>query len=178
MKPAPIRPICLAVFTLAEELWHSWSCEAVRGKTAPEWVFNIERAVYAPGGRLIGESCDACDLERSPGLKASMVIAKPRMAHYLEISGQIYGIYLKYAAPEHIHVYSIDEVFIDATPYLRSLGMGPHAMARTIVREILTKTRHHRHFRHRLSTCIWPKSPWISSPSTCPPTRTACAWPN
>ena len=69
---------------------------------------NIERAVHAPGGRLIGESCDACDLERSPGLKASMVIAKPRMAHYLEISGQIYGIYLKYAAPEHIHVYSID----------------------------------------------------------------------
>lgn len=101
---------------------------------------NIERAVHAPGGRLIGESCDACDLERSPGLKASMVIAKPRMAHYLEISGQIYGIYLKYAAPEHIHVYSIDEVFIDATPYLLSLGMGPHAMARTIVREILTKT--------------------------------------
>ena len=101
---------------------------------------NIERTVHAPGGRLIGESCDACDLERSPGLKASMVIAKPRMAHYLEISGQIYGIYLKYAAPEHIHVYSIDEVFIDATPYLRSLGMGPHAMARTIVREILTKT--------------------------------------
>lgn len=101
---------------------------------------NIERAVHAPGGRLIGESCDACDLERSPGLKASMVIAKPRMAHYLEISVQIYGIYLKYAAPEHIHVYSIDEVFIDATPYLRSLGMGPHAMARTIVREILTKT--------------------------------------
>ena len=53
---------------------------------------------------------------------------------------QIYGIYLRYAAPEHIHVYSIDEVFIDATPYLRSLGMGPHAMARTIVREILAET--------------------------------------
>lgn len=101
---------------------------------------NIERAVHAPGGRLIGESCDACDLERSPGLKASMVIAKPRMAHYLEVSGQVYGIYLKYAAPEHIHVYSIDEVFIDVTPYLRSLGMGPHAMARTIVREILDET--------------------------------------
>ena len=86
------------------------------------------------------ESCDARDLERSPRLKASMVIAKPRMAHYLEVSGQVYGIYLKYAAPEHIHVYSIDEVFIDVTPYLRSLGMGPHAMARTIVREILDET--------------------------------------
>ena len=101
---------------------------------------NIERAAHAPSGRLIGESCDARDLERSPRLKASMVIAKPRMAHYLEVSGQIYGIYLRYAAPEHIHVYSIDEVFIDATPYLRSLGMGPHAMARTIVREILAET--------------------------------------
>ena len=101
---------------------------------------NIERAVHAPGGRLIGESCDARDLERSPRLKASMVIAKPRMAHYLEVSGQVYGIYLKYAALEHIHVYSIDEVFIDVTPYLRSLGMGPHAMARTIVREILDET--------------------------------------
>ena len=110
---------------------------------------NIERAVHAPGGRLIGESCDACDLERSPGLKASMVIAKPRMAHYLEISGQIYGIYLKYAAPEHIHVYSIDEVFIDATPYLRSLGMGPHAMAHHRARNP-HQNRHHRHCQHRL----------------------------
>lgn len=100
---------------------------------------NIERAVHAPGGRLIG----------SPAMRATWNArrgSKPRWSspsrawHYLEISGQIYGIYLKYAAPEHIHVYSIDEVFIDATPYLRSLGMGPHAMARTIVREILTKT--------------------------------------
>ena len=55
-----------------------------------------------------------------------MVIAKPRMAHYLEVSGRVYGVYLRYAAPEHIHVYSVDEVFIDATPYLRALGMGPH----------------------------------------------------
>ena len=69
-----------------------------------------------------------------------MVIAKPRMAHYLEVSGRVYGVYLRYAAPEHIHVYSIDEVFIDATPYLRALGMGPHEMARAIVRDILAQT--------------------------------------
>ena len=69
-----------------------------------------------------------------------MVIAKPRMAHYLEVSGRVYGVYLRYAAPEHIHVYSIDEVFIDATPYLRALGMSPHEMASAIVRDILAQT--------------------------------------
>lgn len=101
---------------------------------------NAERAMLAPGGRLSGESCDSRDLEHSPRLKESMVIAKPRMAHYLEVSGRVYGVYLRYAAPEHIHVYSIDEVFIDATPYLRALGMGPHEMARAIVRDILAQT--------------------------------------
>lgn len=101
---------------------------------------NAERAMLAPGGRLSGESCDSQDLEHSPRLKASMVIAKPRMAHYLEVSGRVYGVYLRYAAPEHIHVYSIDEVFIDATPYLRALGMGPHEMASAIVRDILAQT--------------------------------------
>ena len=101
---------------------------------------NAERAAKLPGGRFVGESCDARDLARSPALKASMVIARPRMAHYLKVSGRIYGIYLKYAAPEHIHVYSIDEVFIDATPYLRALGMTPHEMARAVVKDILENT--------------------------------------
>ena len=86
---------------------------------------NAERAMLAPGGRLSGESCDSQDLEHSPRLKASMVIAKPRMAHYLEVSGRVYGVYLRYAAPEHIHVYSIDEVFIDATPLSARAGHGP-----------------------------------------------------
>ncbi|PLS28962.1 type VI secretion protein ImpB [Bifidobacterium parmae] len=101
---------------------------------------NADRALAAPGRRLMGESCDARDLERSPRLKASMIIAPPRMARYLAVSGSIYGIYLRYAAPEHIHVYSIDEVFIDATPYLAALGMTPHEMAMTIVRDILGET--------------------------------------
>ncbi|PJM78823.1 type VI secretion protein ImpB [Bifidobacterium scaligerum] len=101
---------------------------------------NMMRAVRAPGGRFVGESYRARELSVHPGLKATMVIAPPRMAHYLQVSGRIYGIYLKYAAPEHIHVYSIDEVFIDATPYLMSLNMTPHEMARAIVRDILDET--------------------------------------
>ncbi|MBT1163763.1 type VI secretion protein ImpB [Bifidobacterium felsineum] len=101
---------------------------------------NMERAVHAPGGRLVGESYRARELAADPRLKATMLIAPPRMAHYMEVSGRIYGIYLKYAAPEDIHVYSIDEVFIDATPYLRALRMTPHEMARSIVRDILAET--------------------------------------
>ncbi|QSY57957.1 type VI secretion protein ImpB [Bifidobacterium imperatoris] len=101
---------------------------------------NMERAIHAPGGRFVGASYRARELALNPSLKATMVIAPPRMAHYLEVSGRIYGIYLKYAAPEDIHVYSIDEVFIDATPYLKTLGMTPHEMAMTIVRDILAET--------------------------------------
>ncbi|KAA8817563.1 type VI secretion protein ImpB [Bifidobacterium callitrichos] len=101
---------------------------------------NAERMLKAPGHRFVGESWDATELARHPEFKASMIIAMPRMARYLQVSADIYAIYLEYAAPEHIHVYSVDEVFIDATPYLRSSGRTPHEMARTIVAEILERT--------------------------------------
>ncbi|MBT1172324.1 type VI secretion protein ImpB [Bifidobacterium sp. MA2] len=101
---------------------------------------NAERVLRAPGRRFSGESWNALELARDPGLKASMVVAMPRMAEYLRISADIYAIYLRYAAPEHIHVYSIDEVFIDATPYLKASGLTPHGMARAIVSDILAGT--------------------------------------
>ena len=133
------KTICLAVTPSLKEYGIPGSARLfeVRQRLAS---VNAERTMLAPGGRLSGESCDSRDLEHSPRLKASMVIAKPRMAHYLEVSGRVYGVYLRYAAPEHIHVYSIDEVFIDATPYLRALGMGPHEMASAIVRDMLETT--------------------------------------
>ena len=105
-----------------------------------------------------------------------MVIAKPRMAHYLEVSGRVYGVYLRYAAPEHIHVYSIDEVFIDATPYLRALGMSPHEMASAIVRDILAQTGITATAGIGHQTCIWRRWRWTSWPSTCPPMRMAFVW--
>jgi DNA polymerase V len=58
------------------------------------------------------------------------------MALYMQTSAQIYDIYLKYVAPEDIHVYSIDEVFIDATPYLKTYDMAPEAFARKIIKDI------------------------------------------
>ena len=58
--------------------------------------------------------------------KDKFIIACPRMAFYISYSTRIYNIYLRYIAPEDIHVYSIDEVFIDATPYLKNYRLTAH----------------------------------------------------
>lgn len=76
----------------------------------------------------------------NPRLELDFITAKPRMAKYLEVSGQVYGVYLRYIAPEDIHVYSIDEVFIDATEYLRMYGMDAHTLAMRLIREVLRET--------------------------------------
>ena len=68
------------------------------------------------------------------------IIAKPRMAKYIEVSCKIYDIYLKYVAPEDIHVYSIDEVFMDVTNYLSTYKKTPHELAITIIRDVLKQT--------------------------------------
>ena len=68
------------------------------------------------------------------------IIAPPRMAHYIEVSSKVYSVYLKYIAPEDIHVYSIDEVFMDVTNYLRTYKMTAHQLAMTIIRDVLSQT--------------------------------------
>lgn len=68
------------------------------------------------------------------------IIAKPRMAKYIEVSCQIYDIYLKYIAPEDIHVYSIDEVFMDVTDYLTTYKQTAHELAMTMIRDVLKQT--------------------------------------
>ena len=68
------------------------------------------------------------------------IVATPRMALYMQVSSRIYSVYLKYVAPEDIHVYSIDEVFIDATDYLRTYGISAHDMAMRMIRDVLATT--------------------------------------
>ena len=68
------------------------------------------------------------------------IIAKPRMAHYIEVSSKIYRIYLKYIAPEDIHVYSIDEVFMDVTAYLDTYKITAHELAIKMIRDVLSQT--------------------------------------
>ena len=68
------------------------------------------------------------------------IIAPPRMAHYIEVSSRVYSVYLKYIAPEDIHVYSIDEVFMDVTNYLPTYKMTAHQLAMTMIRDVLAQT--------------------------------------
>ena len=101
---------------------------------------NAHRQQRAPRQKLSGTSCFAPELQKAPHLALDFIAAPPRMARYIEISSQIYDIYLKYIAPEDIHVYSIDEVFIDATHYLRTKKQSPHELTRTILLDVLNTT--------------------------------------
>ncbi|MCR5841936.1 MAG: DNA methylase [Bacteroidales bacterium] len=101
---------------------------------------NAERRRNAPGKRFRARSSVHSELQRDPSLELDYVVATPRMAHYMEVSSRIYGIYLRYIAPEDIHVYSIDEVFIDATAYLRTYKLTPHQLARKLIQEVLRET--------------------------------------
>ena len=84
---------------------------------------NAVRLTNAPAGKLTGGSHFKFFLDRYPNMALEFIIAPPRMARYMEVSAAIYQIYLRYIAPEDIHVYSIDEVFIDATDYLKTYGI-------------------------------------------------------
>ena len=101
---------------------------------------NARRRCLAPGHRFHGKSASAPELAADPGLELDYIVAVPRMARYIEISSQIYGIYLKYVSPDDIHVYSIDEVFIDATAYLRHSKLSPREFAMTLIRDVLAVT--------------------------------------
>jgi len=101
---------------------------------------NALRSMKAPGGRLRGKSWDAAVLDQDPALAIDFITAPPRMAQYMETSTKIYEIYLKYVAPEDMHVYSIDEVFLDITPYLKVSGLTPYGFVKRIIRDILQTT--------------------------------------
>uniref|UniRef100_A0AB33J7R5 Y-family DNA polymerase n=1 Tax=Prevotella sp. GTC17260 TaxID=3236796 RepID=A0AB33J7R5_9BACT len=90
--------------------------------------------------KLTGKSCHATDLAIHPDWEVDYIVATPRMAHYIEVSTKVYQTYLKYVAPEDIHVYSIDEVFIDVTSYLWSYKITAHELAMKMIRDVLKTT--------------------------------------
>ena len=126
---------------------------------------NALRRSKAPGGTFSGSSWDLEELKQDPGLSIDYIVAKPRMAHYIQCSARIYEVYLKYIAPEDIHVYSIDEVFIDATPYLKTYGCTAQELARKMIMDVL-ETSASPQRRESGRTCIFAKWPWILWPST------------
>ena len=101
---------------------------------------NSLRQQKAPGRKLTGSSVQDGELKANPALAVDYVVAPPQMAHYMKISARIYGVYLKYIAPEDIHVYSIDEVFIDATSYLRTYQLTARELAMKMILDVLDTT--------------------------------------
>ena len=101
---------------------------------------NAERERRAPGHRLTGSSVNADELRQDPSLALDYVVAPPQMARYMKVSAQIYQIYLQYIAPEDIHVYSIDEVFMDATSYLKTYRMSARDLAMRMILDVLKAT--------------------------------------
>ncbi len=131
------KTICLAVSPSLKEY-------GIPGRAR---LFEVIRKVAEENGRrraahpeMEGESCDAKELSQNPALKASWLTATPRMSLYLEYSARIHGIYLNYIAPEDIHVYSIDEAFLDVTDYLQAYRLTAHELAGRIIRDVLRRT--------------------------------------
>ena len=101
---------------------------------------NQERKWRANGCGFSGKSYLDSELKRDPSLELDYVIATPQMSHYMQVSAKIFGIYLKYVAPEDIFAYSIDEVFIDATQYLPLYKVDAHQFARMLIKDVLKET--------------------------------------
>ncbi|MBO5711585.1 MAG: hypothetical protein J6R47_01995 [Acholeplasmatales bacterium] len=103
-------------------------------------VKEVNKLRKQEAGFVSGASYDNTKLLADKSLSVDYVIATPQMALYMKISRKIYEIYLKYIAPEDIHVYSIDEVFIDVTNYLSSYKMDAYTLAKTMINDVLSQT--------------------------------------
>ncbi len=108
--------------------------------TAKVDMLNRERLRSAPGHLFRGKSCDSWELEKDPSLELSYITAVPQMSHYMKISTDIYNLYKKYIAAEDIHVYSIDEVLLDASSYLKAYGLSARELAERMIRDVYTHT--------------------------------------
>lgn len=102
--------------------------------------FNQKRQRHLVGRKFKHYSINRREIEQNKAMGLSYEIARPRMKYYEQVSAQIYGIYLRYIAPEDIHVYSIDEAFIDATPYLKTYNCTAHELAEKMISEVYHET--------------------------------------
>lgn len=133
------KTICLAVSPSMKAYGLPGRCRLFEVREKVNDV-NAARRRTAPGHRLCGSSSSSSELMKNPSLALSPIIAKPRMSHYIQCSSAIYSIYLRYIAPEDMHVYSIDEVFIDASEYLRLYHLSAEDFAMKLILDVLNST--------------------------------------
>lgn len=113
-----------------------WELHAAQGGAA------VARPSSGPrsGWLLTGKSADDKLLQAHPEYAVDYIVAPPRMKYYIDYSTRVYSVYLKYVAPEDIHAYSIDEVFMDVTDYLYAYKMSAEELAMTIIKDVLKTT--------------------------------------
>ncbi len=133
------KTICLAVSPALKALGVPGRARLFEARQIAERE-NRARQKRAPGGRFTGASASAAALKAEPSLQLDFIAAVPRMAYYMEYSRKIVDIYLQYVSYDDLLVYSIDEVFIDATPYLRTYRTNARDFAMTLIRRVLKET--------------------------------------
>ena len=101
---------------------------------------NIERKIKAPGKVFTGQSYDDIALKNNPDLELSYIVAPPRMSFYMKYSTDIVKIYLKYFSPDDMFIYSIDEVFIDVTHYLKTYKMTARELVTKVIQDVYETT--------------------------------------
>ena len=134
------KTICLAVSPSLKEM-------GIPGRPRLFEVVERMRAIndmrrrQIRGERFLGKSCDKDKLESDPRLKADYIVAMPHMARYIDVSTKIYNIYLRYISPDDIIIYSIDEVFMDITQYIRLYGFKAEELVRKLIKEVFDETK-------------------------------------
>ncbi len=132
------KTICLAVTPSLKAYGISGRARLFEVVQAVKGV-NVSRRHAAPSHAFSGESYDAIALQNDPSLELSYIVAPPRMAYYIDYSTRIYHIYLQHVAPEDIHVYSIDEVFIDITDYLPAAKLTAREFVKRILKQVVAE---------------------------------------
>ena len=134
------KTICLAVSPSLKALGIPGRPRLFEAKQRINEV-NRQRRRNAPNGEFTGKSIFGSELAADPSLELDFIVARPRMAYYMDYSRGIVEIYLRYVSPADLLVYSIDEVFIDVTPYLPLYNMTAHQFAMMLIRDVLRETR-------------------------------------
>ena len=101
---------------------------------------NVYRKRKATNRTFTGSSYSDIELKKNKSLELSYIIAPPRMAYYMKYSSKIYNIYLKYFSSDDIYVYSIDEVFIDVTHYLKTYNMRAKELVTKVIQDVYQTT--------------------------------------
>ena len=133
------KTICLAVTPALKSFGIPGRARLFEVKQKVQQV-NAARQDQLGGRAFSGSTHFFSEWQKNPSLSLDFLIAPPRMATYMAYSTRIYGIYMKYVAPEDVIVYSIDEVFIDATSYLKTYELSPHDLTMKMILDVLNQT--------------------------------------